>query len=615
MSSEKSKVIGKFIVILLCCAILFFLLLPFLDGSAQSAAQNRTAKKAHPQIFTTNPLHEMAQKILTAFGRKPKHHNAFSRASVPAETAANQAAALASPITRSPAPSTGESVSFSDPSANFTPDGSQASFFSDEGEWVLINQTEPVSSNRGMHDINSSDSAYDKLIRLERQAKYTGRPRPQSQSTWARVWQPSREIFSRTDTPTPVSTRQLGSQRRTTAPGTSTAAQPQAQKARTARTPSQPLGTVSNGNDLLAYLLNPGQQLDDLGRELKKSAHDLLPATKAAGMDKQIDQHTQQAKNWVNDQLTAELEQAAEGKDSGELITRAITCIDPTSSSLYKDKACTTYSPTLHSDQQDQQTQQLHQHNKQRINQEVAKMTGTLPQDTQIKTIVAYGISPAGKIQTETDPYEDDTTRIYYEFINHIAKSQGCDAQDCVWLSLDPAAQTDLSAPYTLQGAGTTPVGVPAKNLYKTFQTFQNAHIQNAASDEEANRYMNVDLKNLIPHAWPVSASQVPQFIKEQGPAVFVVTTNDGQGKQLHQYGVNPAQIVLGNEQIFTQSAHVNIQDNANSFTDKVIQQLKHIDQLTTQAAQPVVENAAKDTIKQSMQEPNNNSAINNILK
>ena len=70
--SDKAKNTGQFVVIMLCFAIIFFLLLPFLeDPAAVAAAQS---KKATPQIFTSNPLTELARKIYSLFG--PRYRKA-----------------------------------------------------------------------------------------------------------------------------------------------------------------------------------------------------------------------------------------------------------------------------------------------------------------------------------------------------------------------------------------------------------------------------------------------------------------------------------------------------------------------------------------------------------
>jgi len=198
MANQKTRFIGKTVIIFLCIAILFFLLLPFLDGTAASASGRKSAPaKAIPQIFTSNPLGELTQKILQAMGYRYRHPTekeilAFSKRQGMAPTVAST-----------------EPVAFAARHANentdtytFDPnqpaDSPNAAFMNEEGEWLLVNQTAPANSSRGMHDINLSDSPYDRLLRLERQAKYT-RPAAAAAtaptSKWARLWNPVKKFF------------------------------------------------------------------------------------------------------------------------------------------------------------------------------------------------------------------------------------------------------------------------------------------------------------------------------------------------------------------------------------------------------------------------------------
>lgn len=203
--NDKAKNAGKFIVVMLCFAILFFLLLPFLEDPSTAAAARD--KKASPQIFTSNPLTELARKVYSLFSNKYRsprraaearnirwpdvyaQNNAWPE-SYPDDflTADTRAAAL-----REKTPSSAENESGS---VVYFPEGydyADAEFINEEGEWVLVRQTAPDTAQRGMHDINTSDTPYDRLIRMERAARY-GAAAAQTpaipSSGWARLFQP-----------------------------------------------------------------------------------------------------------------------------------------------------------------------------------------------------------------------------------------------------------------------------------------------------------------------------------------------------------------------------------------------------------------------------------------
>ena len=69
---DKCKSAGKLIVVILSLAILFFLLLPFLDNSAPASGE-ANGKKASPQIFTSNPLSDLVQKVYNLFAHNHSH--------------------------------------------------------------------------------------------------------------------------------------------------------------------------------------------------------------------------------------------------------------------------------------------------------------------------------------------------------------------------------------------------------------------------------------------------------------------------------------------------------------------------------------------------------------
>ena len=197
---DKAKNVGKFIILMLCFAILFFLLLPFLEDS--SAVSEMRNKKASPQIFTSNPLTDLVQKIYSLLSPREKtdrtvaapiYASAGQGETFPVESTAPQIR-YAAEYTESLPEEKAESGSSSGAYFPESYDYGNAEFINEEGEWVLVRQTAPDAAQRGMHDINTSDTPYDRLIRLERTSRYIT-PAPETESKWARIFRPIKNLF------------------------------------------------------------------------------------------------------------------------------------------------------------------------------------------------------------------------------------------------------------------------------------------------------------------------------------------------------------------------------------------------------------------------------------
>lgn len=194
LKSDKAKTAGKFIVIMLCFAILFFLLLPFLDNP--DAASGEKNKKAIPQIFTSNPLSDLVRKVYAMFTRNQK------RAPAPLESGDLLAYGAQQPgldpAARYSAAANEKENSFTFSASNEENDEAydEASMINEDGEWILVRQTAPEAFQRGMHEVNFSDSAYDKYVRLQLNSKYAEVPQHHyPQSKWARMWKPLKRFL------------------------------------------------------------------------------------------------------------------------------------------------------------------------------------------------------------------------------------------------------------------------------------------------------------------------------------------------------------------------------------------------------------------------------------
>ncbi|MDO5764711.1 MAG: hypothetical protein Q4P84_03280 [Elusimicrobiales bacterium] len=189
------------IALIVCCAVFFlFLLLPFLETPAPKTAVKNETAKAEPQIFTSNPLTELVGRIARFFRTR---QNAEEKQKTAGRMTADQAAEMFGEPQ-------GDTLYASAQSAGAGTEvfsGGDGAAYADaylqteEGDWVLIRQTSPEGSTRGMHEINVKDNAYDRYVTQERQARFTPVMRqPASKeevpdSRLARVFNPIKRLF------------------------------------------------------------------------------------------------------------------------------------------------------------------------------------------------------------------------------------------------------------------------------------------------------------------------------------------------------------------------------------------------------------------------------------
>lgn len=189
----KKKI--KIAAISLAVLVLVFLSLPFFAPKTTSNSKaGENAQQNTPQIFTSNPLTELVNRIAAVFGKKNAGihstggmQNANSNA-VAEEMLADARAATANTPTTEETPKAGE-------------EGPFGSFFADgEEEWVLAPQFSPEGTTRGMHEISVKGDAYDNYIRAERAARFTPvainpRTKEVPNSKLARIFNPIKRFF------------------------------------------------------------------------------------------------------------------------------------------------------------------------------------------------------------------------------------------------------------------------------------------------------------------------------------------------------------------------------------------------------------------------------------
>ncbi|MBQ3667276.1 MAG: hypothetical protein II913_04380 [Elusimicrobiaceae bacterium] len=221
------KTIFKTGFILLCVGVVVFLLLPFLETTTPAPS---TSNMDQAQVVTENPLNAISKRIASLFGlnkeRKQKTlpgqtnvaansadgttGNANNISSASADWRASANTPRTSATTRE-APNAAQSQTIEVPPHNSAADYENASFQTDDGEWVLVQQTAPEHSAPGMHEVNVHENPYDQYVHQER-ARSFGPQMPKQEipdSKWAHIIQPVKNLlgFGKSSEEPSVSTR------------------------------------------------------------------------------------------------------------------------------------------------------------------------------------------------------------------------------------------------------------------------------------------------------------------------------------------------------------------------------------------------------------------------
>ena len=171
------KKFAKYALLTAGVALFIFLMLPFLEPPSlpQNAAEEGQ-KNSSPQIFTSNPLTSIVNRLARFFTGRSQN-SATVRNGTLAQSGSNQAFANSTDNTlyaadHDLAPSQAAAV---EPAPGQDPDEANAEFFmqNEDGEWVLVRQRTPETSHAGMHEISVKENAYDRYVKQERLARFS----------------------------------------------------------------------------------------------------------------------------------------------------------------------------------------------------------------------------------------------------------------------------------------------------------------------------------------------------------------------------------------------------------------------------------------------------------
>lgn len=340
----------KYLLMAGCIALFLFLMLPFLvpssaEDTARFAAEKQPAKA---QIFTSNPLTPLMNRLARLFGGRSKHRAQRAPAQNPSpaypkeELFLTQRSAMQAPDDFVTAAATPQ-----DPVAATAPQSVYVVPVDNNVEWVLIQQHAPEDSPSGMHEINVKEDAYTRYVKQERLARTspatrTNRPEEVPDSKLARLFKPFTQFFSRKDTPAAqgiqLASGDTAYARRSGGPSdplTRNQAKqarslPKAQDVHTAfRTPGKSSRSSHERNTSvkLTDLINPARTIKQAAQLL---ANTLYPSPSSAQQEQEKeDFYESQQNNYqqlVTNRLRAHLLTLSEGADPVDQLGKTTPC-------------------------------------------------------------------------------------------------------------------------------------------------------------------------------------------------------------------------------------------------------------------------------------------------
>ena len=203
------KKLAKGFLFLVCLAIVIFLLLPFLETENNSAKNASAQTAAEPQIFTSNPLTTLVQRLASLFRKNNAKENPTPAQTTAALTKEEAEERFGVPQYKTRGAGDGdmseqEVLSAAPAGAVTTSANGETMYLNEDGEWVLIRQINHETSTPGMHEINIKDNAYDTYVRQQQAAALnpalkTTQTAPKEKSYWQKLISPVKKLFRTSD--------------------------------------------------------------------------------------------------------------------------------------------------------------------------------------------------------------------------------------------------------------------------------------------------------------------------------------------------------------------------------------------------------------------------------
>ncbi|MBQ7908011.1 MAG: hypothetical protein IJ311_00700 [Elusimicrobiaceae bacterium] len=573
---QKAKTAGKIIIVVLSLAILFFLLLPFLDHPAASGSSG--AKKATPQIFTSNPLSELVQKVFALFKKDKPQAPTY-----PAEMTDEMLASLTPEEQQKYALQRSEEKDASNFEYSSEVDASynygEAGMVNEDGEWILVRQTAPESANPGMHEVNTRDNAYEQYIRQERAARYTGKAGADAgpvipDSKWARLWKPIKAFFTGKDEDvsannSPQSTEQENAYLlASSGSGLGKDDYKQGNIYRRGQSADIPASAWEFGNGesvSLDDMLNPETSLNNIIAAYKEMAKKTLTPQQYEKFAKEVDgikdRNRRELIELTKQQLWKNLEaEAAKDKPQNfiekTLLASACNSVPKSASfsSLYntsdeKDQNCKNYQPAANQEQSQQTEQGLLQKNNQKANEtkerkkEAFKEFFTRPDskrefdEKSLRMLVVlgkteeapfrdkfksqaydeYGEEILPENMSEEQKEEQRKLKFQEEISDYIFQKQGCGkGKPCYWVGGEYLG-SNPELRHSVESSGMEYLGDPLNVIQPLLAEYMEQKISEG-TEEEVDEFLQVqknpDFLNNVLYYVPYNAQNMEELNK-----------------------------------------------------------------------------------------------------
>ena len=531
------KTLLKLGFIVFCIGAAIFLLLPFLETSGPV---NSSLNNGQASVSTDNPLNIIAKRLASLFGRKEKAKQTLPGQNNPSEnplmastSPAENTLRLPSSVTATQEGADASSRVIQIPTQNESATYEGASFQTDDGEWVLIQQTAPQHSAPGMHEVNVHDNPYDRYVRQERAKHFTPQAPKQEipDSKWARLIQPIKTFFG-FKAPVPVGPSKVtGSKNdeQLAALAISNDKLSHASPAPSAGAMRVPLPNMS----LQQWLsFTPQEREALLQQQAIRDFSDMVTGNRAAKEAAEIEadikfpfpknsEEQQKKEDYIRERTAANMEiirqkvrdsilaNTEQSKETDEL-SYMIGCHDY---SLPKtESACSLESP------QSEEMDKLQQASVQNEQTFFNKTEFVMPKGLPFTVIIGPTGEETFQLTEDLNPALKPTLDIY----NSMYEQQKCGSTTCFWLPNKKQSDPQLKDTFTTIGDAKL-VGDP----YNNYATFEEPFVQGEIQKKKAEN----------PDATPAQVKQWEQEARKQwkeNPPNWVPYTED-QLKQLHQ--------------------------------------------------------------------------------
>lgn len=476
----------KITLLVIAILVFIFLMLPFIFPSAETekAAQRAAADAVTPQIFTSNPLAKLVNRLARFFGRNPVPRSGIASANN-VQPLTDALYADARVTENADADSTNLEA---DPEA-IAQAFENAALQNSEGEWVLIRQQAPEGSAGGMHEVNVKENAYDRYVKQERAARYNpaaAAARAKNEvpdSKLARMFRPIKRFFGLDEEPRMADTTLLTDDRTNGSSAAGSADAP----LRTLNSSSRSGGGASGAGTMgSAYFRHPAADLlsmIDPTRAARNAANIIadgaFPNPKSAEEAAQKDEIRQGANgrvlNELSQKLSEQLTRTAQGQPAEDKIietlgcgTKALTTSPSTDCDVEHDTPASTMDVTTVKNQNKELFLQRTQYN--------------LPPAPL--TVVFSKAGGNEQLAAALEELGGESVEVYQYMLN----TTDCVSQSCFWVANSIQTTPDLKE--IVEGAGPTFKGDPLGKYDRIKQEFTAQKMANLPedADEEARQ-------------------------------------------------------------------------------------------------------------------------------